>query len=85
MGATRIDPFAYPPLGLSRDEAARLIGVGVTKFDEMVSAGEMPKPKLVGRRRIWNRISVEAAFHDLPEEGGRNEIDALFARRRERA
>ena len=31
------DPISYPPRGLSRDEAARYVGVGATKFDEMVA------------------------------------------------
>ncbi|KQQ81965.1 hypothetical protein ASF65_07885 [Aureimonas sp. Leaf324] len=81
---THVD-LPWAPLGLSRDEAARHIGVGVTKFDEMVADGAMPKPKLIGRRRIWNRLSIEAAFCDLPEEGGANEIDALLARSRRSA
>ena len=29
---------SYPPRGLSRDEAARYIGVSPSKFDEMVYA-----------------------------------------------
>src|ERR1700722_13351945 len=37
------DSLAYPPRGMSRDEAARYIGVGVTKFDEMVSDRRMPR------------------------------------------
>jgi hypothetical protein len=38
------DSLAYPPRGMSRDEAARYIGVGVTKFDEMVADRRMPPP-----------------------------------------
>jgi excisionase family DNA binding protein len=30
---------------MSRDEAARYVGVGATKFDEMVQDGRMPRPK----------------------------------------
>jgi hypothetical protein len=38
----RPDPIAYAPRGMSRDEAARYIGVSNTKFDEMVSDGRRP-------------------------------------------
>src|SRR4051812_3274623 len=55
---SRADPIAYPPRGLSRDEAARYIGVGATKFDEMVKDGRMPKPKRLDGRTVWDRISI---------------------------
>ena len=32
------------PRGLRRDDAAAYVGVGATKFDELVAAGRMPKP-----------------------------------------
>ncbi|MCK1330647.1 MULTISPECIES: hypothetical protein [unclassified Bradyrhizobium] len=51
---------------MSRDEAARYVGVGTTKFDEMVADGRMPKPKEVDGRVIWDRLRVEGAFIDLP-------------------
>jgi hypothetical protein len=38
----RPDPIAYAPRGLSREEAARYIGVGTTLFDKMVAEGRMP-------------------------------------------
>lgn len=77
----RPDPIAYPPRGMSRDEAARYIGVGVTKFDEMVSDGRMPHPKRVDGRVIWDRLRVEAAFSDLPDEKAVNPLDRMFAAR----
>ncbi|MDP9572428.1 UNVERIFIED_ORG: putative DNA-binding transcriptional regulator AlpA [Agrobacterium larrymoorei] len=77
MTAKRQDTFAYAPRGLSRDEAARYIGVGVTKFDEMVSDRRMPKPKRVDGRVVWDRISLDAAFSDLPSDG-ENLIDSIL-------
>jgi len=50
----KLDSLSYAPRGMSRDEAARYIGVGATKFDEMVSDGRMPKPKRVDGRVIWD-------------------------------
>jgi excisionase family DNA binding protein len=66
---------------MSRDEAARYIGVGVTKFDEMVADGRMPKPKRVDGRVIWDRLRVEAAFTDLPDEKKVNHFDRLLGGR----
>ncbi len=75
----RQDPIAYPPRGLSRDEAARYIGVGVTLFEEMVRDGRMPKPKRANSRALWDRIALDMAFSDLPGEDG-NKIDAVLRR-----
>ncbi|WCK12378.1 hypothetical protein G6L41_008860 [Agrobacterium tumefaciens] len=71
------DAFSYPPRGLSREEAARYIGVGSTKFDEMVNDRRMPKPKRVDGRVVWDRISLDAAFSDLPSDGD-NVIDQIM-------
>ena len=38
------------PRGLSRDQSAAYVGVGVTKFNEMVEDGRMPPPKHVDGR-----------------------------------
>jgi hypothetical protein len=37
------------------------VGVGATKFDEMVADGRMPRPKRVDGRVIWDRLKIEAA------------------------
>lgn len=64
----------YPPRGLSREEAAHYIGVGATTFDGLVQDGRMPKPMRLGKRVIWDRLKVDAAFVDL-DEGRENVID----------
>lgn len=65
-------PFApiAPPTrrGLSRVEAAGYIGVSPTTFDKMVLAGEMPGPKRVGSRKIWDVRALDLAFEALPGE-----------------
>lgn len=73
------DAFAYPPRGLSRDEAARYIGVSPTKFDDLVVRRKMPKPKRVDGRVIWDRVSLDIAFSELPEDSG-NRIDEILSR-----
>lgn len=45
--ARQPDQISYPPRGLSREDAARYVGVGATKFDQMVSDRLMPRPKKV--------------------------------------
>jgi predicted DNA-binding transcriptional regulator AlpA len=72
------DTVAYAPRGMSRDEAARYIGVGATKFDEMVADGRMPRPKRVDGRVIWDRLKVEAAFTDLPDDKRVNPFDRML-------
>ncbi|MCC2612645.1 hypothetical protein [Neorhizobium petrolearium] len=80
MSSKTADAFSYPPRGMSREEAARYIGVGTMKFDEMVSDKRMPKPKRIDGRVIWDRIALDAAFSDLPTDGG-NMVDELRSRR----
>lgn len=67
----------YPPRGLCREEASRYIGVGTTKFDEMVKDGRMPRPKRIDGRTVWDRIALDAAFTGLPDEAV-NMIDELL-------
>jgi hypothetical protein len=62
------DALSYPPRGLSREEAARYIGVGPTLFDEMVADGRMPRPKLINSRTIWDRVTLDIAFSSLPDK-----------------
>ena len=63
---------------MSRDEAARWIGVGTTKFDEMVADGPMPKPKKIDGRVVWDRLRFDAAFTDLPEDKPSNPLDRMI-------
>jgi predicted DNA-binding transcriptional regulator AlpA len=72
------DQIAYPPRGLSRDEAARYVGVSNTTFDRMVQFGWMPRPKRVFTRLIWDRLQLDAAFTDLSEQQA-NPLDRMLA------
>lgn len=54
------------PIGLSREQAAAHIGVCPNTFEKLVRAGVMPRPVRIGRRKLWHRIEIEAAFADLP-------------------
>lgn len=68
------------PRGLQREVAARYVGISPTKFDEMVSDGRMPGPKMIDRRKVWDRLALDAAFDDLPSVAeDENEWDRLTA------
>jgi excisionase family DNA binding protein len=77
MPRARIDPIALLPRGLSADEAARYIGVGRTKFDELVARGDMPRPKRIDGRIVFDRYALDAAFSDLDDDKA-NALDALL-------
>jgi predicted DNA-binding transcriptional regulator AlpA len=57
-----------PRRGLSRTEASMYVGLGTTKFDEMVQDGRMPRPKKVDGRQIWDILALDLAFDQLPDE-----------------
>jgi hypothetical protein len=84
MAMLKSDPLAYPPRGLNRDEAARYIGVGTTKFDEMVQDRRMPTGKRVDGRVLWDRVALDRAFSELPDndDGRKSEIHRLLAESR---
>ena len=79
---TALAPRAITPRGLSRVQAAVYIGVGTTKFDQMVADGRMPKPKQIDSRTVWDRLELDAAFDDLPTEADRNPWDVHCERAR---
>jgi hypothetical protein len=54
--------------GLSRVDAAIYVGVGPTKFDEMVADGRMPAPRRIDGRKIWDVRELDASFEDLPHD-----------------
>lgn len=66
-------PASLPPRGLSRQEAAAYIGIGATKFDQMVDDGRMPQPKRIDGRKVWDRLRLDTAFAALPTDGGADE------------
>jgi predicted DNA-binding transcriptional regulator AlpA len=71
-------PPSLAPRGLSRVQAAEYIGVGTTKFDEMVGDGRMPKPKRIDGRIVWDRFKLDEAFDALDDAARpKNEWDDL--------
>lgn len=56
-----------PRRGLGRDEAAGYVGVGTTKFDEMVADGRMPKPFRIDSRVLWDIHRLDEALEKIIE------------------
>lgn len=77
MTAAAIQPrvLMVPRRGLSREEAAAYVGVGLTKFDEMVAYGRMPNPKKVDRRKLWDIRQLDMAFDALDDDNGGSSWD----------
>ena len=65
------------PRGLCRETAAAYVGVGATKFDEMVADGRMPQPIHVDGRRIWDRRALDQSFDALGTSGSVNPWDEI--------
>lgn len=57
--------ITQPRRGLSHVEAARYIGVGTTKFDEMVADRRMPQPVRIDGRVLWDIRDLDAAWENL--------------------
>ncbi|WP_256807860.1 hypothetical protein [Bradyrhizobium sp. Bra64] len=66
-------PAPHWPRGLNRVQAATYVGVSHAIWDRMVAAGDMPPPKRVYGRTIWDRLAVDKAFELL--EGGNASTD----------
>jgi len=54
------DSLAYPPRCLSRELAARYVGLGTTLFDKLVAEGRLPKSlKISDGRVVWDRLALD--------------------------
>jgi predicted DNA-binding transcriptional regulator AlpA len=63
------------PRGLSRTDAAAYIGIGVSKFDQLIEDGRMPRPRRVDGRVLWDRYALDDAFESLPSDEAPNPLD----------
>jgi hypothetical protein len=80
-----IADLPYWPLYLSRDEAARYVGVSPTLFDDEVAAGLWPQPVRRGSgtqragRVTWYRPDLEAAARRRSADGEEDDYEARRA------
>jgi predicted DNA-binding transcriptional regulator AlpA len=75
----------YTPRLFRLEPAAAYLGMGRTKFLELVERGKMPKPMHVDGMRLWDRQALDTAADDLATEttndngGGRpNSFDQVL-------
>jgi hypothetical protein len=59
----------YETRGRSREQAADHIGIGVTKFDQMIVDGRMPEPRVIDGRVVWCVYELDEYFDRLPRRG----------------
>ena len=64
--------------GLSRPTAAEYVGCSPRKFDQMIQDGLMPAPRLIGTKKIWDRVELDEAFEELPRELEQGKWDEFF-------
>ena len=63
-----------PRRGLSCTEAATYVGLGQSKFLELVAEKKMPAPVRVDRRVIWDIHELNAAFDALRDSKNEEEV-----------
>jgi predicted DNA-binding transcriptional regulator AlpA len=62
--------------GLCRNDAAMYVGVGPSKFDEMVSDGRMPRARRIDGRKVWDVRELDQSFEDLPRDDSATPINS---------
>ena len=56
--------------GLDENEAAVYLSLSPSFFRKLVADGQMPRPRIIGGRRIWDIEELDLAFKSMPREGG---------------
>lgn len=56
--------------GLSEEEAAVYLSLSPSFFRRLVEQNVMPRPRIIGGRRVWDVEELDLAFKALPREGG---------------
>lgn len=65
-------PDNLAPVAVNLDQAAALIGIGSSLFTQLVAAGQMPEPRPIASRLLWDVEEVAAAFRAIPHRGESN-------------
>ena len=63
---TSVLPPSLAPVGVSREQAAALIGISASLFDRLISEGKMPDARVLHSRLVWDVAEVIEAFRALP-------------------
>jgi predicted DNA-binding transcriptional regulator AlpA len=72
----------YAPRLLRLEGAANYLGMGRSKFQELVSDGRLPKPIHLDGMRLWDRQTLDSVADDLvaksDEPGRPNSFDQVL-------
>jgi predicted DNA-binding transcriptional regulator AlpA len=71
----RADRVPGPRRGLRREEAAQYVGVGATKFDQLIEDGRMPQPIRIDGCVVWDIVDLDRSFEALKERNPFDDID----------
>lgn len=72
---SEILPSSLPPIGISREQAAALVGISASLYDKCVDAGTMPGPRMIFGRLVYDVEEVIRAFRALPHRSGGSNLD----------
>jgi predicted DNA-binding transcriptional regulator AlpA len=70
----------YAPRAMRADAAAAYLGMGKTKFLELVDDGRLPHAVAIDGIRIWDRLDLDEAFEELKSRASErpNSFDVIL-------
>jgi predicted DNA-binding transcriptional regulator AlpA len=70
------------PRGLRADDAAAYLGMGKTKFLELVGKGMIPRAVIIDGIKVWDRFDLDAVFDAAKEDTSseHNSFDKIMGR-----
>jgi predicted DNA-binding transcriptional regulator AlpA len=76
--------YNYAPRALRADAAAAYLGMGKTKFLELVDGGHLPSAVAIDGIRVWDRLDLDEAFEELKSSMSerRNSFDVILGEKR---
>jgi hypothetical protein len=82
MAAKLRDTLIYAR-GMRADYTAAYLGMGKTKFLELVDKGAMPPAVVIDGMKVWDRLDLDSAFDAAKEAAedspsGRNSFDNIL-------
>jgi predicted DNA-binding transcriptional regulator AlpA len=84
MTRQAVIPSGSWPRGLRLDNAADYLGMGRTKFLELVDDGRLPRAIAVDGVRVWDRYDLDDAFEQFKSAANAppNSFDAVLGMKR---
>ena len=68
--------------GLSLHDAAMYVGISNALFERAVASGQMPQPRVLAGRNVWDIVELNSAFDKLPHRGDHDNPAAMSERDR---